>query len=40
MERYGLTGTIDPRHLFPTAEAAVTAFRLRTGAQWTADGPP
>ncbi|MFK4226332.1 SulP family inorganic anion transporter [Streptomyces sp. NPDC019890] len=36
IERYGLTRTIDPRHFFPTVEAAVTAFRLRTGAEWTA----
>ncbi|MFD4913434.1 SulP family inorganic anion transporter [Streptomyces virginiae] len=41
IERYELTRTIDPRHFFPTVEAAVAAFRLRTGAQWTspdADG--
>ncbi|MFE5325517.1 SulP family inorganic anion transporter [Embleya sp. NPDC056575] len=35
IERYGLTRTIDPRHFFPTVEAAVAAFRLRTGARWT-----
>ncbi|MER6112326.1 SulP family inorganic anion transporter [Streptomyces hirsutus] len=35
IERYGLTRTIDPRHFFPTVEAAVAAFRLRTGAEWT-----
>lgn len=35
IERYELTRTIDPRHFFPTVEAAVAAFRLRTGAQWT-----
>ena len=35
IERYGLTRTIDPRHFFPTIEAAVTAFRLQTGAEWT-----
>jgi high affinity sulfate transporter 1 len=34
IERYGLTRTISPRHFFPTAEAAVSAFRQRTGAQW------
>ena len=35
IERYGLTRTIDPDHFFPTVEAAVTAFRARTGADWT-----
>ncbi|WP_051796578.1 SulP family inorganic anion transporter [Streptomyces sp. NRRL S-87] len=35
IERYELTRTIDPDHFFPTVEAAVTAFRLRTGADWT-----
>ncbi len=34
IERYGLTRTIDPRHFFPTIEAAVTAFRQETGAEW------
>ncbi len=34
IERYGLTRTIDPRHFFPTIEAAVTAFRDKTGARW------
>jgi len=36
IERYGLTRTIDPRHFFPTIEAAVAAFRGETGAQWAA----
>jgi high affinity sulfate transporter 1 len=36
IERYGLTRTIDPRHFFPTIEAAVTAYQQETGAQWTA----
>ncbi|MFC9396945.1 SulP family inorganic anion transporter [Streptomyces sp. NPDC057027] len=44
IERYELTRTIDPRHFFPTVEAAVAAFRLRTGARWappaTASPPP
>ncbi|WP_126642538.1 SulP family inorganic anion transporter [Embleya hyalina] len=31
IERYGLTRTIDPGHFFPTVEAAVAAFRRRTG---------
>jgi MFS superfamily sulfate permease-like transporter len=36
IERYGLSRTIDPRHFFPTIEAAVAAFRAETDAQWTA----
>ena len=39
IERYGLTRTINPRHFFPTIGAAVAAFRLETGAEWTAVGP-
>jgi high affinity sulfate transporter 1 len=42
IERYGLTRTIDPRHFYPTVEAAVSAFRDKTGADWTAgdvEGP-
>ena len=39
IERYGLTRTIDPRHFFPTIEAAIAAFRDETGAQWTAGDP-
>jgi high affinity sulfate transporter 1 len=35
IDRYGLTHTIDPRHFFPTVEAAITVFRAETGAQWT-----
>lgn len=31
VERYELTRTIDPRHFFPTVEAAVAAFRAETG---------
>ena len=34
IERYGLTRTIDPRHFFPTVDAAVAAFRAETGADW------
>jgi high affinity sulfate transporter 1 len=34
IERYELTRTIDPRHFFPTVEAAVAAFRQRSGADW------
>ncbi|MFE2325493.1 SulP family inorganic anion transporter [Streptomyces sp. NPDC059385] len=40
IERYGLTGTIDPDHFFPTVEAAVAAFRRRTRAEWTPGAPP
>lgn len=40
IEEYGLTRTIDPRHFYPTVEAAVAAFRLLTGADWTPLGPP
>jgi high affinity sulfate transporter 1 len=39
IERYGLTRTIDPHHFFPTIEAAITAFRDETGAQWTTGDP-
>ena len=39
IERYGLTGTIDPRHFFPTIESAVAAFRRETGAEWAVTGP-
>jgi MFS superfamily sulfate permease-like transporter len=39
IERYGLTRTIDPRHFFPTVDAAVSAFRAETGAQWTSPEP-
>ena len=41
IERYGLEKTIDPRHFFPTIDAAITAFRQETGSDWTAsDGGP
>src|SRR6201994_1022291 len=39
IERYGLTRTIDPRHFFPTTEAAVSAFRDESGADWAAAEP-
>jgi high affinity sulfate transporter 1 len=39
LERYGLTRETEPRHFFPTVEAAVEAYRARTGASW-ADAPP
>jgi high affinity sulfate transporter 1 len=40
IERYGLDRTIDPRHYFPTVEAAITAYRNETGAQWTTTDHP
>jgi high affinity sulfate transporter 1 len=40
IERYGLTRTIDPHHFFPTVEAAVTAFRAATGADWAPAAQP
>jgi high affinity sulfate transporter 1 len=40
VERYGLTRTISPQHFYPTIEAAITAFREQTGAQWTAAAQP
>jgi MFS superfamily sulfate permease-like transporter len=36
IERYGLTRTIDPRHFYPTIDAALTAYRRQTGAEWAA----
>jgi len=35
LDRYQLTGTIDPAHFFPTLEAAIQAFQRTTGAAWT-----
>jgi high affinity sulfate transporter 1 len=34
IERYELIGPLDPDHFFPTLDAAVDAFRRRTGAEW------
>ena len=34
IERYGLTREIEPRHFFPTVEAAVEAWCAKTGATW------
>jgi MFS superfamily sulfate permease-like transporter len=39
LERYELVGPLDPEHFFPTLDAAVHAFRLRTGVDWTAPAP-
>jgi MFS superfamily sulfate permease-like transporter len=37
IERYELTRTIDPEHFFPTLDAAIEAFRSKTGATWARD---
>ena len=34
VERYELTGTIDPAHFFPTIDEAVHAYQEQTGATW------
>jgi len=34
IERYELTRTIDPRHFYPTLNAAIRAFEEETGATW------
>jgi high affinity sulfate transporter 1 len=34
LERYELIGPLDPDHFFPTLDAAVDAFREKTGANW------
>ena len=34
LERYELIGPLDPDHFFPTLDAAVEAFREKTGANW------
>ncbi len=39
LERYELIGPLDPRHFFPTLDAAVDAFRRQTGAAWAASPP-
>lgn len=39
LERYELIGPLDPEHFFPTLDAAVDAFRRRTGAEWTVPVP-
>jgi hypothetical protein len=35
LERYELIGPLDPEHFFPTIDAAVDAFRGKTGSEWT-----
>jgi high affinity sulfate transporter 1 len=34
LERYQLIGPLDPEHFFPTLDAAVDAFRRKSGADW------
>ena len=38
IERYELTETIDPEHLFETITEAIHAYREQTGETWT-EGP-
>src|SRR5215217_2750692 len=38
LERYGLARVIEPRHFFPTVEAAVDAFSATSGESWTRSG--
>ena len=40
LERYELIGPLDPDHFFPTLDAAVDAFRHKTGADWTSTIDP
>ena len=35
LERYQLIGPLDPKHFFPTIDAALATFRRETGADWT-----
>jgi high affinity sulfate transporter 1 len=35
LERYQLIGPLDPKHFFPTLDAALATFREQTGANWT-----
>jgi len=37
VERYELTGTIDPEHFYPTISEAVRAYQRHTGAEWSAE---
>ncbi|SNS27693.1 high affinity sulphate transporter 1 [Geodermatophilus saharensis] len=40
IDRYGLDRAIEPQHFFPTVDAAVEAFRARTGARWSDETRP
>ena len=35
IERYELTRTVDPRHFYPTLDAAVAAYQEETGVEWS-----
>ena len=39
IERYGLTGTIDPAHFFPTLDDAIAAYLHETGSAWRRPDP-
>jgi len=36
LERYELIGPLEPRHFYPTLDAALDAYREETGAEWVA----
>lgn len=36
IDRYQLTGTINPEHFYPTLEAAIQAFQAMSGSAWPA----
>jgi len=40
LDRYELTGAIDPAHFFPTIGSAVRAYREKTGLDWPSADPP
>jgi hypothetical protein len=40
LDRYKLTGPIDPAHFFPTLEDAVAAHRALTGVAWVDTSTP
>ena len=37
VERYELTGVIEPGHFFGTIEEAVQAYQDKTGAEWVTE---
>jgi MFS superfamily sulfate permease-like transporter len=39
LERYELIGPLDPKHFFPTLDAALDEFRRQTDVDWTAPSP-
>ncbi len=40
LERYELIGPLNPRHFFPTLDAALDSFRQQTSADWTPPAQP